>query len=1360
MSVQLQLSPAEVVDHIRPALTRVRSDPTKKSVYLPVFATLSADLLTPVTAYLKVAHHADYSFLLESVQGGEKLGRYSFIGANPYEILITGDGPAYRVHGDPLIPLERELSEVEFVPVPNLPSFTGGAVGFVTFDCIQYFEPRTRRDLEDQLGLPEAVFLFCDSLVVFDHLHHVIKVVTHIKVPAADVPDAQLEAYIELKHADARARLGHLVATLTRDFVPLPPQPPIPPRHARAEPVSNVGKDGYMSFVKSLQHHIVEGDIFQAVPSQRVARPTALHPFNAYRQLRSFNPSPYMFYLHMKDFQIVGASPEMLAKVDDRKVYTHPIAGTRRRGRSAEEDDALAKDLLSDEKERAEHIMLVDLGRNDVNRICDPATVQVESLMHIEKYSHVMHIVSVVSGQLRPEQNQFTAFRSIFPAGTVSGSPKVKAIELIRDLEKTKRGIYAGAVGHFDYSGGMDTCIAIRTMVFKDGCAYLQAGGGIVYDSNQEDEYVETINKMKSSITALERAEDYYFDLQQQGSALVGPMAVTNGSGSADANAKAPAPVVKTYTNLPTLQSANAIYNLTPAKWTDVTLLIDNYDSFVFNVYQYLCQEGANVVVYRNDQVTLDEIKKLNLKNIVISPGPGHPADSGISLAVIKEFAGKLPILGVCLGEQAMFHLYGGTVTYAGSIVHGKTSTITHDGKGLYADLPQNFAVTRYHSLAGDKATLPDCLEVTSWTADGLVMGVRHKEFTVEGVQYHPESVMSQHGHAMIRNFMQMRGGKWSEQDARITRGIVPSSPDVAEAATSRALPAAEAAVSDAMDVDQAPKPNGAVSAKPKPKETILERIYRQRRLDVAAAQQRPGQSLAQLRQLVAVGAAASPVSFYDRLRNPPHAPAVMAEVKRASPSKGLIDGTANAPLQALEYARAGASVISVLTEPTWFKGDLADLQGVHNALLTQMGDQRPAVLRKDFVFDEYQILEARLAGADAVLLIVAMLTDAELRQLITITRVLGMEPLVEVNSKDEMSRALQLGARVVGINNRNLHTFDVDMATTTTVAQGVPKDVIVCALSGIWGRKDVEPYLAGGVQAVLVGEALMRSSDKRAFVRDLWGLPAVHVPASPRPLTFPLVKICGVRTVEHAVAAARAGADFVGIIQVPGTKRYVDIATTRSIVQALHPNPPTLPPVPRRADLVAAAAGATNAETDAAASPSTWARVASEALAGLLAAKRPLVVGVFQNQPLVEIARVVRETGIDVVQLHGDEPVEYATYLPVPVIKVTRVDTSKPAAVRDGPHHLALLDSAHGGSGKTFDWTVVPSLVAHGEGSPASERLPFLLAGGLNVNNVQRAIAATRPFGVDVSSGIEVDGVKSVELITQFVDRAKRSEM
>ncbi|KNE59346.1 hypothetical protein AMAG_18154 [Allomyces macrogynus ATCC 38327] len=968
----------------------------------------------------------------------------------------------------------------------------------------------------------------------------------------------------------------------------------------------------------------------------------------------------------MKDFQIVGASPEMLAKVDDRKVYTHPIAGTRRRGRSAEEDDALAKDLLSDEKERAEHIMLVDLGRNDVNRICDPATVQVESLMHIEKYSHVMHIVSVVSGQLRPEQNQFTAFRSIFPAGTVSGSPKVKAIELIRDLEKTKRGIYAGAVGHFDYSGGMDTCIAIRTMVFKDGCAYLQAGGGIVYDSNQEDEYVETINKMKSSITALERAEDYYFDLQQQESALVGPVAVANGSGGADANAKAPAPVVKTYTNLPTLQSANAIYNLTPAKGTDVTLLIDNYDSFVFNVYQYLCQEGANVVVYRNDQVTLDEIKKLNLKNIVISPGPGHPADSGISLAVIKEFAGKLPILGVCLGEQAMFHLYGGTVTYAGSIVHGKTSTITHDGKGLYADLPQNFSVTRYHSLAGDKATLPDCLEVTSWTADGLVMGVRHKEFTVEGVQ--------------------CAAAKWSEQDARITRGIVPSSPDVAEAATSRALPAAAAPASDAMDVDQAPNTNGAASTKPTPKETILERIYRQRRLDVAAAQQRPGQSLAQLRQLVAVGAAANPVSFYDRLRNPPHAPAVMAEVKRASPSKGIIDGTANAPLQALEYARAGASVISVLTEPTWFKGDLADLQAVHNVLLTHMGDQRPAVLRKDFVFDEYQILEARLAGADAVLLIVAMLTDAELRQLITITRVLGMEPLVEVNSKDEMARALQLGARVVGINNRNLHTFDVDMATTTTVAQGVPKDVIVCALSGIWGRKDVEPYLAGGVQAVLVGEALMRSSDKRAFVRDLWGLPATHVPASPRPLTFPLVKICGVRTVEHAVRGRARRCRFSSaIIQVPGTKR---------------------------------------------------------------------------NQPLVAIARVVRETGIDVVQLHGDELVEYATYLLVPVIKVTRVDTSKPAAVRDGPHHLALLDSAHGGSGQAFDWTVVPSLVAQGEGSPASERLPFLLAGGLNVDNVQRAIAATRPFGVDVSSGIEVGGVKSVELIAQFVDRAKRSEM
>jgi anthranilate synthase component 1 len=378
----------------------------------------------------------------------------------------------------------------------------GGAIGYVSFDCIKYFEPRTDKKVEDNLKLPESLHMFCDDLVIFDHLYQIVKIVTHIK------GDIQNPSYLADQYKLAQARLEKIADTLVNAPVELPEQKPIKLGNEYSE---NCNQERYEGFVKKLQSHIVKGDIIQAVPSRRLARPTDLHPFNVYRHLRQVNPAPYLFFLDCKDFQVVGASPEMLVKVDsDRKVYTHPIAGTRKRGKTEEEDLALEKDLLSDRKEIAEHTMLVDLGRNDVNRICKPTTTKVDSLMHIEKYSHVMHIVSNVSGILRDDQTPFDAFRSIFPAGTVSGAPKVKAIELIRELEGETRGVYAGSVGHFDYSGTIDTCIAIRTMLFKDGVAYLQAGGGIVHHSNPEDEYHETVNKLNSNVATLAKAESYY----------------------------------------------------------------------------------------------------------------------------------------------------------------------------------------------------------------------------------------------------------------------------------------------------------------------------------------------------------------------------------------------------------------------------------------------------------------------------------------------------------------------------------------------------------------------------------------------------------------------------------------------------------------------------------------------------------------------------------------------------------------------------------------------------------------------------------------------------------------------------------
>ncbi len=425
----------------------------------------------------------------------------------PYKVIKTG--PKEAIQGDPLLVIEKELSAHKYVAVPGLPKFTGGAIGYVAYDCVQYFEPHTKRPLKDNLDIPDSIFMYCDSIIIFDHLRHIMTVTGHFKVDGKEMFDLE----IELEYGRCVEEIKRIVSLLAAEDTPLPQQAPI---HEGNKTTSNVGEDGYKGFVAKLKHHIGEGDIIQAVPSQRMSRPTQLHPFNAYRQLRSLNPSPYMFYVDLKDFQLVGASPEMLVKVEDGIVTTHPIAGTRKRGKTAEEDEALAEDLLSDIKERAEHIMLVDLGRNDVNRICDPKTVKVDSLMHIERYSHVMHIVSHVSGRLRPDKTCFDAFRSIFPAGTVSGAPKVRAMELIYDCEQEKRGIYAGSVGFFDYSGNVDTCIAIRTMLFKDGVAYLQAGGGIVYDSDPDAEYEETINKLKSNITALERAEAHYLLLQSQ----------------------------------------------------------------------------------------------------------------------------------------------------------------------------------------------------------------------------------------------------------------------------------------------------------------------------------------------------------------------------------------------------------------------------------------------------------------------------------------------------------------------------------------------------------------------------------------------------------------------------------------------------------------------------------------------------------------------------------------------------------------------------------------------------------------------------------------------------------------------------
>ena len=471
---------------------------------IPVYREVVADLETPVSAYLKIARDP-YSFLLESVEGGERLARYSFMGTEPYRVLRSGPGQPDG-DGDPLLPIQAELARFEPVAVQGLPRFLGGAVGYLAYESVHYFEPRVPVPDVDPHGLPEAVFLFTDSLLVFDHLKHKIQIVAHAFLEnGCDDVDAAYERAVA-RIDELAARLAQPLSATTATLEE-PDEASSSTGAGPTEPGSNKSVAQYHRMVDRAKEYIVAGDIIQVVPSQRLEVEVDAASFDIYRALRAVNPSPYMYYLHLDDFEIVGASPEMLVRVEEGVVDTHPIAGTRRRGVDAAEDDALEQELLANEKEQAEHIMLLDLGRNDIGRVSKPGTVRVPQMMEVERYSHVMHLVSHVSGELQDGLTCYDALRACFPAGTVSGAPKIRAMEIIAELEGERRGSYAGAVGYFSFSGNMDTAIAIRTMVVKNGIAYLQAGGGVVYDSEAEFERLESLQKAGALLKAIEEAQ-------------------------------------------------------------------------------------------------------------------------------------------------------------------------------------------------------------------------------------------------------------------------------------------------------------------------------------------------------------------------------------------------------------------------------------------------------------------------------------------------------------------------------------------------------------------------------------------------------------------------------------------------------------------------------------------------------------------------------------------------------------------------------------------------------------------------------------------------------------------------------------
>jgi anthranilate synthase component I len=468
---------------------------------VPVYDSFTADLLTPVGAHLRLAHKAKYSFLLESVEGGETLARYTFTGANPEEVFrsrsracsLESAGKQTHFEADPIACLRRLVSRYKPVRVAGLPPLIGGAIGYFAYDMVRLVEsiPASGRD---DLGLDDCVMMFYRGLVAFDHVRHRVWVVRNVFTDGEGSLRAKYDAAIR-EVSKVRRKLSG----------PLPRQRHAPARRAlRIQ--SNFTKAKYLSAVRKAKSYIRAGDIFQVVPSQRFSAQTSADPFEIYRALRVVNPSPYLYFLKLNDVSIVGSSPEMLVKVQGREVSYRPIAGTLPRGHSENEDREQESKLLADPKERAEHIMLVDLGRNDLGRVCEYGSVTVERLMFVERYSHVMHLVSSLHGRLRNGVDCFEALMACFPAGTLSGAPKIRAMEIIDELEPTRRGLYGGAILYLDFSGNLDSCIALRTLVAKGGRAYIQAGGGVVADSVPEREYQETINKARAVMAALEIA--------------------------------------------------------------------------------------------------------------------------------------------------------------------------------------------------------------------------------------------------------------------------------------------------------------------------------------------------------------------------------------------------------------------------------------------------------------------------------------------------------------------------------------------------------------------------------------------------------------------------------------------------------------------------------------------------------------------------------------------------------------------------------------------------------------------------------------------------------------------------------------
>lgn len=673
--------------HILPPLETVKDiAATQQYDVLPLSCEILSDFITPIEAMRILKNVSTHCYMLESAQSDDRWGRYTFLGFDPKLEITCIDGKM-KAGGltvrtdDPSQYLRELLSSYRSPRFDYLPSFTGGLVGYFSYDYLKYSEPSVRCGEQDEDSFKDVDLMLFDKVIAFDHVRQ--KIVLIVNMALSDVEVGYNKAKLELEQLVSLLKTGEKKQEA--------------PGRLLGEVTPLFSKEQFCAMVETAKHHIREGDIFQIVLSNRLSAPFEGSLLDTYRVLRTINPSPYMFYFSGTDVEVAGASPETLVKLKDGVLHTFPLAGTRPRGKTDEEDKALEESLLHDEKELAEHNMLVDLGRNDLGKVSKFGTVQVEKLHSIERYSHVMHIGSTVRGEIRDDRDALDAIEAVLPAGTLSGAPKIRACQLIGELENNKRGIYGGAIGYIDFTGNMDTCIAIRIAYKKNGRVFVRSGAGIVADSVPETEYQECINKAKAVVSAL--------TLAPGGRPMI--------------------------------------------------LLIDNYDSFSYNLYQLVGAIDPDIRVIRNDELRIEEIDALHPARIILSPGPGRPEDAGVLIDVVKTLSPRIPTLGVCLGHQAICAAFGATVTYAKELMHGKQSLVHFDTSSrLFQNCPKTAPVARYHSLAADAATMPDCLKVTAVTDDGEIMAVQHTDYPIYGVQFHPESIMTPNGKTMLESFL------------------------------------------------------------------------------------------------------------------------------------------------------------------------------------------------------------------------------------------------------------------------------------------------------------------------------------------------------------------------------------------------------------------------------------------------------------------------------------------------------------------------------------------------------------------------------------------------------------------------------